>query len=400
MEDISFFTEKEKAELFALYKRLIRSAGESITKDDTRKLKKYLIHAAQCNSLRRNNFGMNPVIRDLQTAVVVADEIGMKGSCLIGIMLHEIVKNNVLSPATVRSEFGEDVSSIITGLVKTNELYAKSPAIESENFRNLLLSFAEDMRVILIMIADRVNVMRQIKDSENEEDRIKVANEAAYLYAPLAHKLGLYKLKSELEDLSLKYIHRDTYYFIKDKLNETKASRDKYIAAFIEPIQKKVKEAGLKFDIKGRTKSIHSIWNKIQKQKTPFEGIYDLFAIRIILDSDPDKEKQECWQAYSIVTDMYQPNPKRLRDWLSIPKSNGYESLHITVMGPEGKWVEVQIRTIAMDFWASLEHDLKYKSVSEVQGIDSYDELKDCSRIIEDVESRMQILARALEMED
>ena len=292
---------------------------------------------------------MNPVIRDLQTAVVVADEIGMKGSCLIGIMLHEIVKNNVLSPVTVRSEFGEDVSSIITGLVKTNELYAKSPAIESENFRNLLLSFAEDMRVILIMIADRVNVMRQIKDSENEEDRIKVANEASYLYAPLAHKLGLYKLKSELEDLSLKYIHRDTYYFIKDKLNETKASRDKYIAAFIEPIQKKVKEAGLKFDIKGRTKSIHSIWNKIQKQKTPFEGIYDLFAIRIILDSDPDKEKQECWQAYSIVTDMYQPNPKRLRDWLSIPKSNGYESLHITVMGPEGKWVEVQIRTRRMD---------------------------------------------------
>ena len=374
MEDISFFTEKEKAELFALYKRLIRSAGESITKDDTRKLKKYLIHAAQCNSLRRNNFGMNPVIRDLQTAVIVADEIGMKGSCLIGIMLHEIVKNNVLSPATVRSEFGEDVSSIITGLVKTNELYAKSPAIESENFRNLLLSFAEDMRVILIMIADRVNVMRQIKDSENEEDRIKVANEAAYLYAPLAHKLGLYKLKSELEDLSLKYIHRDTYYFIKDKLNETKASRDKYIAAFIEPIQKKVKEAGLKFDIKGRTKSIHSIWNKIQKQKTPFEGIYDLFAIRIILDSDPDKEKQECWQAYSIVTDMYQPNPKRLRDWLSIPKSNGYESLHITVMGPEGKWVEVQIRTRRMDEIAErgLAAHWRYKGIKGETGLDEW----------------------------
>ena len=344
MEDISFFTEKEKAELFALYKRLIRSAGESITKDDTRKLKKYLIHAAQCNSLRRNNFGMNPVIRDLQTAVVVADEIGMKGSCLIGIMLHEIVKNNVLSPATVRSEFGEDVSSIITGLVKTNELYAKSPAIESENFRNLLLSFAEDMRVILIMIADRVNVMRQIKDSENEEDRIKVANEAAYLYAPLAHKLGLYKLKSELEDLSLKYIHRDTYYFIKDKLNETKASRDKYIAAFIEPIQKKVKEAGLKFDIKGRTKSIHSIWNKIQKQKTPFEGIYDLFAIRIILD------------------------------WLSIPKSNGYESLHITVMGPEGKWVEVQIRTRRMDEIAErgLAAHWRYKGIKGETGLDEW----------------------------
>ena len=219
MEEISFFNDKEKVELFALYKRLIRSAGDSITKENIRKLKKYLIYAAQCNNLPRNNFGMNPVIRDLQTAVIVAEEIGMKGSCLIGIMLHEIVKNNVITTETVQKEFGEDVSSIITGLVKTNELYAKSPAIESENFRNLLLSFAEDMRVILIMIADRVNVMRQIKNSENAEDRLKVANEAAYLFAPLAHKLGLYKLKSELEDLSLKYSKRDTYYFIKDKLN-------------------------------------------------------------------------------------------------------------------------------------------------------------------------------------
>ena len=346
-----FFTSEEKKELFSLYRHLMQSAGDSISWKDCQKLKNHLIKAAQYNGLQRNNFGMNPVIKDLQTAVIVAEEIGMKGSCLIGIMLHEIVKTHILSIDEVSVEYGEDVASIIKGLVKTNELYAKSPAIESENFRNLLLSFAEDMRVILIMIADRVNVMRQIKDTGNEEDRIKVANEAAYLYAPLAHKLGLYKLKSELEDLSLKYTQRDTYYFIKDKLNETKASRDKYIAAFIEPIKKKVTEAGLKFDIKGRTKSIHSIWNKIQKQKTPFEGIYDLFAIRIILDSEPDpaKEKQECWQVYSIVTDMYQPNPKRLRDWLSIPKSNGYESLHITVMGPEGKWVEVQIRTERMD---------------------------------------------------
>ena len=376
MEEISFFNDKEKVELFALYKRLIRSAGDSITKENTQKLKKYLIYAAQCNNLPRNNFGMNPVIRDLQTAVIVAEEIGMKGSCLIGIMLHEIVKTHILSIDEVSVEYGEDVASIIKGLVKTNELYAKSPAIESENFRNLLLSFAEDMRVILIMIADRVNVMRQIKDTGNEEDRIKVANEAAYLYAPLAHKLGLYKLKSELEDLSLKYTQRDTYYFIKDKLNETKASRDKYIAAFIEPIKKKVTEAGLKFDIKGRTKSIHSIWNKIQKQKTPFEGIYDLFAIRIILDSEPDpaKEKQECWQVYSIVTDMYQPNPKRLRDWLSIPKSNGYESLHITVMGPEGKWVEVQIRTRRMDEIAErgLAAHWRYKGIKGETGLDEW----------------------------
>ncbi|MCD7899204.1 MAG: RelA/SpoT family protein [Bacteroides sp.] len=374
MTNISFFTPEEKKELFRLYKILIKSAGDSINRDETRKLKKYLVQAEESNQLKRNNFGMNPVIRDLQTAVIVSDEMGVKGSCLPGIMLHEIVKSQIISIETVKKEFGDDVASIIHGLVKTNELYAKSPAIESENFRNLLLSFAEDMRVILIMIADRVNIMRQIKDMGNEEDRIKVANEAAYLYAPLAHKLGLYKIKSELEDLSLKYTNRDTYYFIKDKLNETKASRDRYIAAFIAPISQKLKEAGLTFDIKGRTKSIHSIWNKIQKQKTSFEGIYDLFAIRIILDSQEDKEKQECWQAYSIVTDMYQPNPKRLRDWLSIPKSNGYESLHITVMGPEGKWVEVQIRTRRMDDIAErgLAAHWRYKGVKGESGLDEW----------------------------
>ncbi len=371
-----FFTPEEKKELFSLYKRLLQSAGDSILRESYRKLKLHLIKAAECNGLQRNNFGMNPIIKDLQTAVIVSEEIGMKGSCLIGIMLHEIVKNKIMTLEDVNSEYGDDVGGIIKGLVKTNELYSKSPAIESENFRNLLLSFAEDMRVILIMIADRVNIMRQIKDSENEEDRLKVANEAAYLYAPLAHKLGLYKLKSELEDLSLKYTQRETYYFIKEKLNETKASRDKYIASFIEPIKKKIAETGLKFEIKGRTKSIHSIWNKMQKQKTSFEGIYDLFAIRIILDSEPDsaKEKQECWQVYSIITDMYQPNPKRLRDWLSIPKSNGYESLHITVMGPEGKWVEVQIRTRRMDEIAErgLAAHWRYKGIKGESGLDEW----------------------------
>lgn len=370
----AFFTKTEKAELTALYRRLMQSAGDSIAREDVKKLKNYLIKAAADNNLQRNNFGMNPVIRDMQTAVIVSEEIGMKGSVITGIMLHEIVKSNMLSLEDVQAAFGDDVASIIKGLVKTNELYAKSPAIETENFRNLLLSFAEDMRVILIMIADRVNIMRLIKHDSNEEDRIRVANEAAYLYAPLAHKLGLYKIKSELEDLYLKYSQKETYYFIKDKLNETKASRDKYIASFIEPIQKKVADTGLTFEIKGRTKSIHSIWNKIQKQKTPFEGIYDLFAIRIIIDSDPEKEKQECWQVYSIVTDMYQPNPKRLRDWLSIPKSNGYESLHITVMGPEGKWVEVQIRTRRMDEIAErgLAAHWRYKGIKGESGLDEW----------------------------
>ena len=274
MERDEFFTTEEKKLLFSLYRKLLQLTGETLQKGDCRKLKTHLINSIKDDRVQRDTFGLNPLVKDMQTAVIVAEEIGMKGSCLIGIMLHEIVKTHILSIDEVSVEYGEDVASIIKGLVKTNELYAKSPAIESENFRNLLLSFAEDMRVILIMIADRVNVMRQIKDTGNEEDRIKVANEAAYLYAPLAHKLGLYKLKSELEDLSLKYTEKEVYYHIKDKLNETKASRDKYIAAFITPMQKKLEDAGLHFHIKGRTKSIHSIYQKMKKQKCPFEGVY------------------------------------------------------------------------------------------------------------------------------
>lgn len=270
--------------------------------------------------------------------------------------------------------FGESVRLIIHGLVRIHELYSKNPVIESENFRNLLLSFAEDMRVILIMIADRVNLMRQIRDTENEEAKIEVSQEASYLYAPLAHKLGLYKLKSELEDLSLKYLEHDAYYMIKDKLNATKQARDAYIEQFIGPIQAELEKAGLKFHMKGRTKSIHSIWQKMKKQRCEFEGIYDLFAIRIILDSPLEKEKMQCWQVYSIVTDMYQPNPKRLRDWLSVPKSNGYESLHITVLGPQKKWVEVQIRTERMDEIAErgLAAHWRYKGIKGESGLDEW----------------------------
>ena len=374
MEDKFYFTNQEQELLIKLYKQLKQLSGETLQKDDCFKIKKHLHQFITEGNLPRNVFGMNPVIKDMQTAIIVAEEIGMKRASVLSIMLHEPVKYGLCTLEFVQKEYGEDVAGIIKGLVKINELYSKSPTIESENFRNLLLSFAEDMRVILIMIADRVNLMRQIKDAENEEARQQVSNEAAYLYAPLAHKLGLYKLKSELEDLSLKYMEKDKYYHIKEKLNETKASRDRYIAAFILPIQKKLEEAGLKFHMKGRTKSIHSIYQKMKKQKCPFEGVYDLFAIRIILDSEFEKEKQECWQVYSIVTDMYMPNPKRLRDWLSVPKSNGYESLHTTVMGPEGKWVEVQIRTERMDDIAErgFAAHWRYKGVKGESGLDEW----------------------------
>lgn len=374
MEGNTFFTPQEHEQLITLYKRLLQLSKDTLQKDDCRKLKAHLVNAMQGGSIPRNVFGMNPIIKDMQTAMIVAEEIGMRRASILGIMLHESVKYGLCTLESVEREYGSDVAGIIRGLVRINDLYAKSPTIESENFRNLLLSFAEDMRVILIIIADRVNLMRQIKDSENNEARLEVANEAAYLYAPLAHKLGLYKLKSELEDLSLKYTQHDIYYHIKDKLNATKAARDRYIEAFIEPVKRKLEESGLKFHIKGRTKSIHSIYQKMKKQGCPFEGVYDLFAIRVILDSPEDKEKQECWQVYSIVTDMYLPNPKRLRDWLSVPKSNGYESLHITVMGPEGKWVEVQIRTERMDEIAEkgLAAHWRYKGVKGESGLDEW----------------------------
>ena len=367
-------------------------SDDMLHKDDCKKLKNILVRAAENQSLRRDVFGLNPIIKDMKTTIIVAEEIRMQRASILGIMLHESVQSGYYTIEQVKQDFGEDVACIIHGLIRINELYAKSPIIESENFRNLLLSFAEDIRVILIMIADRLNVMRQIKDSPNEEARVKVANEAAYLYAPLAHKLGLYRLKSELEDLSLKYTEHDIYYHIKEKLNETKASRDRYIAAFIAPIQKKLEEAGLKFHMKGRTKSIHSIAQKMKKQHTTFEGIYDLFAIRIILDSPLEKEKQECWQAYSIVTDMYQPNPKRLRDWLSIPKSNGYESLHITVMGPEGKWVEVQIRTERMDEIAErgLAAHWRYKGIKGESGLDEW--LNSIREALENSDSDIQAM--------
>ena len=392
MENNDFFTQEEHKQLILLYKRLLRLSKDTLQKDDCHKLKTHLVKVMAEGTIPRNVFQMNPIIKDMQTAVIVAEEIGMRRASILGIMLHESVKYNLCSLESVKEEYGEDVAGIIRGLVKINELYSKSPIIESENFRNLLLSFAEDMRVILIIIADRVNLMRQIKDSPNEEARLEVANEAAYLYAPLAHKLGLYKLKSELEDLSLKYTQHDVYYHIKEKLNATKQARDRYIEAFIEPIRKKLEDAGLKFHMKGRTKSIHSIYQKMKKQGCPFEGVYDLFAIRIILDSPLEKEKQECWQAYSIVTDMYLPNPKRLRDWLSVPKSNGYESLHITVMGPEGKWVEVQIRTERMDEIAEkgLAAHWRYKGIKGESGLDEW--LNSLRETLENSDSDMEAM--------
>ncbi|MBQ6761067.1 MAG: bifunctional (p)ppGpp synthetase/guanosine-3',5'-bis(diphosphate) 3'-pyrophosphohydrolase [Prevotella sp.] len=359
------FDSREKDKALSIINSLRIRLNTALLPDDEGRLRRILFTAIREGQIDRDTFGLNPILMSMQTAYIAVNEIGLRRDSVIATLLTPLVLNDSYTLDEAERDFGAGPKNILQGLLHVQELYKKTPVIETENFRNLLLSFAEDMRVILLMIADRVNVMREIRNVTDIESQRRVAEEASYLYAPLAHKLGLYKLKSELEDLSLKYLEHDAYYHIKEKLSATKRARDKYINDFIGPIREKLQAAGLRFHMKGRTKSIHSIWQKMKKQRCPFEGVYDLFAIRIILDSEGEQEKKDCWQVYSIITDMYQPNPKRLRDWLSVPKSNGYESLHITVLGPEQKWVEVQIRTERMDEIA--EHGLaahwRYKGV-------------------------------------
>lgn len=374
MEEKFEFTLEERRELGEITQRLKALVGDEISEEDEAKVRKQLEEEIDGNKIRRDVFGQNPILLSFQTAELEVNEIGMKRDCVLAILLYNSVICGSMTVEDAEKMFGKSVAQIIHGLVRIHELYTTRPVIESENFRSLLLSFAEDMRVVLIMIADRVNLMRQIRDTQNTEAKTRAAEEASYLYAPLAHKLGLYKLKSELEDLSLKYLEHDAYYMIKENLNATKRSRDAYIEKFIAPLGEKLAGMGIKCHIKGRTKSIHSIWQKMKKQKCGFNGIYDLFAIRIIIDSPLSEEKMQCWQAYSLITDMYQPNPKRLRDWLSVPKSNGYESLHITVLGPENKWVEVQIRTERMDEIAEkgLAAHWRYKGIKSESGLDDW----------------------------
>ena len=384
-----------------LYQTLKEKAEPWLLPTDEERLHQLLVSAVSQQAIGRDLFGLNPIVSSLQTSLLAIDEIGLRRDAVMAIMLQPCVAAGLLSTDEAAQTFGPAVGHILHGLQRIRELYnptaegaqASLAGSQGENFRNLLLSFAEDMRVILIMIADRVNLMRQIRDTENREARYKAAEEAAYLYAPLAHKLGLYKLKSELEDLSLKYMETEAYYHIKEKLNATKAARDAYIERFIKPINEKLTAAGLKFHMKGRTKSIHSIWQKMKKQKCAFEGVYDLFAIRIIIDCPQQEEKQQCWKTFAIITDMYTSNPKRMRDWLSVPKSNGYESLHITVLGPEQKWVEVQIRTERMDEVAErgVAAHWRYKGVkADSTGMDEW--LKGIRQMLEETDNGLEAM--------
>ena len=373
-QDILQLSNDERKEILALTRYIRRNIEGKIPVEEYLFIKNSIAGGVVSGNIKRDSFGFLPIILDMQTACLVGEEIGMHREIIISILLNRCVQHGDVSFEAVKAQFGDNVARILTNLIQINNLYAKSPTIETENFRNLLLSFANDMRIILIMIASRLVLLRRLFDSQDTEGRKQIAAEASKLYIPLAHKLGFYKLKSEMEDLALRYTESEIYAELSRKLEATAASREDYMESFIKPIKAALnKNPHIKYRIKGRTKSINSIWQKMKRQKLPFENIYDLFAIRIITDSEPQNEKSECWQVYSIVTDMYTPNPNRLRDWLSVPKSNGYESLHTTVIGPEGRWVEVQIRTERMD--AIAEHGLaahwKYKGIKSEKGLDN-----------------------------
>ncbi len=369
-----YFDENEVVKAPALVRDLMREVAGIIRDGDFGLVKTMISDAIGKGHYRRDRYGINPVIHSLETSLALCRMVSPDRNMVLAVMLYNLTGTDFISDDELLRLWGDDVMTLLGGLRKVARLYSKQAAMESDNFRKLLLTFAKDIRVIIIMIVDRLVLMRAINHHPDEKFVHDVAYEANYLYAPLAHRLGLYKIKGELEDMSLKYTDREKYSEIARKLNQTKVAREAYIAEFIAPIRERLEREGLAFELKGRTKSIYSIWNKMRKQKNDVEDIYDLFAIRIILDVPPEREKPDCWLVYSIVTDMYAPNPARLKDWLSIPKSNGYESLHITVHGPGGRWVEVQIRTRRMDEIAEkgLAAHWKYKGIKSENNLDKW----------------------------
>ena len=356
--------DEEKAIVIKKYNDLLLNCKNCLTdveKDLLGKAFKLSLYTHQDQYIKK---GIPYILHPMAVALIVSDEIGLGINSMISAFLHEVLETGKISVKDIKNEFGETISAIVEGLSKISGINTSANILQAENYRKLLLTMANDVRVILIKIADRLYNMRNIK-RKPQNKQLKLALETSYLYAPLAHRLGLYTIKTELEDISLNYLDTETYNYIDKKLKDTKQNRDLYIKRFVKPVNKKLKSEGLKYELKARTKSITSIWNKMKKKDVDFDSIYDIYAIRIIADAPINKEREICWKIYSIITDIYQPNPSRLRDWLSVPKSNGYESLHITVLGPENKWVEVQIRTIRMDEIAEkgLAAHWKYKGI-------------------------------------
>jgi len=344
--------EQEKKEIVRHYRALLRALKPRLKKGDRELVRTAFEMAADAHKEMRRKSGEPYILHPLAVAQICVDEIGLGVRSAICALLHDTVEDTEVTLEDIERALGAEISHIVDGLTKISTVIDSSTSTaQAENFKKILLTLADDPRVILIKLADRLHNMRTL-DSMNREKQLKIASETVFIYAPLAHRLGLYNIKSELEDLAMKYTEQQTYRDIAKRLKETKRERTRYINEFIKPIKEVLQEEGLTFEIFGRPKSIHSIWNKIKKKGVTFEEVYDLFAIRIILDTPVDKEKSDCWKVYSIITDFYHPSPERTRDWLSNPKSNGYEALHVTVMGPQGKWVEVQIRTKRMNDYA------------------------------------------------
>src|SRR6187551_3542593 len=358
--------EQEKKLILREYRALLRGLKTSIKPGDRKLIRTAFEIAADAHKSMRRKSGEPYILHPLAVARICVEEIGLGVRSTICALLHDTVEDTDITLDDVQREFGPEIAKIVDGLTKISSVIDTNTSQQAENFKKILLTLTDDPRVILIKLADRLHNMRTL-DSMKREKQLKISSETVYVYAPLAHRMGLYAIKTEMEDLSMKYLEPDTYRYIAQKLRDTKRERTRYINDFIRPLKEQLDKADFRFEIHGRPKSIHSIWNKMKKKGVSFEEVYDLFAIRIIVDSTYEKEKGDCWKVYSIITDEYNPSPERLRDWLSNPKSNGYEALHTTVMGPQGKWVEVQIRTLRMNEIAEkgLAAHWKYKEGKE-----------------------------------
>jgi guanosine-3',5'-bis(diphosphate) 3'-pyrophosphohydrolase len=365
--------EKEKKLILKEYKNLLRGLRNNMTGAERKQIRLAFEMAVDAHKNMRRKSGEPYIIHPLRVAQIVVNEMGLGATAAICALLHDVVEDTELTLDDIKREFGIKVSRIIDGLTKVSGVFDLTSSIQAENFKKLLLTLADDVRVILIKIADRLHNMRTM-DSMPRKKQLKIASETLYLYAPLAHRLGFYAIKSELEDLGMKYQEAEAYKDIAKRLAETKRERTRYMNEFMKPLRERLEKDDFKFEMYGRPKSIYSIYNKIKNKGVTFDEVYDLFAIRIILETPVDHEKSDCWRVYSIVTDFYHPSPERLRDWISTPKANGYESLHTTVMGPEGKWVEVQIRTVRMDELAEKGYAAhwKYKEGSNDKALDTW----------------------------
>ena len=355
------------------YRALLSAAKNTVSPEDNKVIRRALDLAIEACGDKIILTGEPEILHALSVARIIAGEMGLGLTSIVTALLHDSYANLSATPKEIEKEFGKKVVEILNGFSRITSIDSMQSSYQAENFRKLLLSLADDVRVILIKLIERLEYMRNLEKAP-EKDRMPLASETYFLYAPLAHRLGFYNIKSEMEDLAVKYIEPEQYNYVDYRLKQTTASRNKLIRDFSNPLKEKLEKQGFKFTIKSRTKSIHSIMLKMKKQGVEFEEVYDLFAVRIIIDSQGENEKSDCWRAYSVVTDLYQPNPSRLRDWISVPKSTGYESLHTTVVGPRGKWVEVQIRSNRMDEIAEkgLAAHFKYKGIKGEGGLDSW----------------------------